>query len=258
MGPSFLWLASLALAAPQATLARSSTDVAATQALSRAAKTLLNASLPDLPKGLANVRNYADEIATQCPKVAAESPQNYGAEQLDYEVAGAMTVVGYRTATGPIGTFYRAVKGLHWSNPKLTRAVSTFATKLDKLVGLTVPSLCGDVKEWVASGYKTLATSTTQFLRRYNAVDPEAEEGPLIMRLARPYATASDVPLFRSIEHFESELAETEAHAVFSLQAPHELDRTQPVGAAPDGTQGRARGSTRETGRALRFRERRD
>jgi len=209
-----LVIASLALAVPQAGLARSPADVAATQALSRAAKVLLNAALPDLPKGLANVRNYANEIAAQCPKVAAESPQNHGAEQLDDEVIGAMTVVGYRTAAGPIGTFYHAVKGLHWSNPKLTRAVKTFATKLHELVGLTVPSLCGDVKEWVASGYTTLSTSTTQFLQHYNAVDPEAEEGPLIMRLARPYASASDIPLFHNIEHFEAELAETEAHAV--------------------------------------------
>ena len=214
-----LVLASLGLAtAPQAALARSAGDVAATQALSRAAKTLLNAARPDIPRGLANVKRYADEVAAQCPKVAAESPQNHGAEQLDDEVIGAMTVVGYRTAAGPVGTFYRAVKGLHWSNPKLTRAVKTFATKLDKFVNLAVPNLCGDIKEWVASGYKTLAASTVQFIKSYDAVDPEAEEGPLILRLARPYATASDIPLFRSIEKFESELAEAEAHGVFDYK----------------------------------------
>ncbi len=208
----------LAAAAPQASLAASAADRSATQALSRAAKVLLHSALPDLPKGLSTVKRYANEVATQCPKVAAESPQNHGSEQLDDEVIGAMTVVGYRTGAGPIKVFYRAVKGLHWSNPKLTRAVKTFATKLDKLVGLTVPSLCGDVKEWVASGYATLSASTTQFLQQYNAVDPEAEEGPLIMRLARPYASASDIPLFHSIERFESELAETEAHAVFAYK----------------------------------------
>lgn len=214
-----LILASLMLAtAPSAASARSSADVAATQALARAAKTLLNAARPDLPKGLANVKRYANEVAAQCPQVAAGSPQNYGAEQLDDEVVGALTVVGYRTAVGPIGAFYHTVKGLHWSDPKLTRAVKTFATKLQKLVSLTVPNLCGDIKEWAAGDYKTLSASTTQFLQRYNAVDPEAEEGPLIMRLARPYATAGDIPLFHSIEGFESELAETEAHAVFAYK----------------------------------------
>jgi hypothetical protein len=214
-----LVLASFTLAAaPQVASARSAADMAATQALARATKTLLNAARPDLPKGLAAVNRYAGEVATQCPAVAAKSPQNQGSEQLDNEVVGAMTVVGYRTGSGPIESFYGAVKGLHWSNHKLTRAVKTFATKLDKLVGLTVPSLCGDIKEWVASGYSTLTASTTQFLKQYNAVDPEAEEGPLIMRLARPYATVGDISLFHSIEAFESELAETEAHAVFAYK----------------------------------------
>jgi hypothetical protein len=218
-GSVVLVLASLALVlTPQAASARSTADVAATQALARATKTLLNVARPDLPRGLAAVKAYANEVAAQCPKVAAESPQNYGAEQLDNEVVGALTVVGYRTAAGPIKSFYHAVRGLHWSNPKLTRAVKTFATKLDKLVSLTVPSLCGDIKEWAASGYKALSASTTQFLTQYNAVNPEAEEGPLIMRLARPYATASDISLFHNIESFESELAETEAHAVFSYK----------------------------------------
>lgn len=212
-------LASLALAAvPQAASARSAADMAATRVLSRATRTLLNAARPDLPKGLAAVKRYAKEVTTECPKAASKSPQDYGSEQLDNEVVGAMTVVGYRTGAGPIKAFYRAVKGLHWSNSKLTRAVRIFATKLDKLVGLTVPSLCGDVKEWVASGYKTLSASTTQFLQQYNAVDPEAEEGPLIMRLARPYATVGDISLFHSIENFESKLAETEAHAVFAYK----------------------------------------
>ncbi len=214
-----LVFASFALAmAPQAASARSAADMTATQALARATKTLLHAARPDLPKGLAAVNRYAGEVTTQCPNVAAKSPQDQGSEQLDDEVVAGMTVVGYRTGAGPIKAFYRAVKGLHWSNSKLTRAVKIFATKLDKLVSLTVPSLCGDIKEWVASGYSTLTASTTQFLTQYNAVDPEAEEGPLIMRLARPYATAGDISLFYSIETFESELAETEAHAVFAYK----------------------------------------
>jgi hypothetical protein len=217
-GSVVLVLVGLALAASPVAFAESAGDVTAIRALSRATKTLLRAARPDLPRGLAAVNSYANAVAAQCPKVAAESPQNHGAEQLDDEVVGVLTVVGYRTAAGPIRTFYHAVKGLHWSSSKLTRAVKTFATKLDKLVGITVPSLCGDIKEWAASGYKTLSASTTQFLKQYDAADPEAEEGPLIMRLARPYATVGAVALFHNIENFEAELAETEAHAVFSYK----------------------------------------
>jgi hypothetical protein len=204
--------ASLWAVAPSA-LAKGA-DGASTRALARATTALLHAARPDIPKGLAAIKSFANEVAVQCPKVAAASPQNEGAEQLDDEVVGALTVVGYRTTTGPIDRFYAAVKGLRWSNPKLTRAVRKFATKLQKLVHLSVPSLCGDIKEWAASGYKTLSTGTTRFLQGYNAVDPEAEEGPLILRLLEPYATPADVPVYRDIENFESQLAEAEAHAV--------------------------------------------
>ena len=212
-----LVFACVALAAPTAAVAKPG-DVAATQALARAAKTLLRAARPDIPKGLAAVESYANEIAAQCPKAASESPQNYGAEQLDNEVVGAMTVVGYRIAAAPVAAFARAVKGLHWSNRRLTRAVRVYATKLKGLTSLAVPSLCGDVREWVASGYQTLAASTVQFNQHYAAVNPEAEEGPLILKLVEPYVTPADIPLFHSIEKFESQLAEAEAHAVFAYK----------------------------------------
>ncbi len=68
----------------------------------------------------------------------------------------------------------------------------TFATKLEGLSTLAIPNLCGDIEGWVASGYTTLPASTTQFNRSYSAVDPEAEEVPLIVHarhaLLRPPA----------------------------------------------------------------------
>lgn len=207
-------LACLVLAvAPAAALARSG-DVAATQALAHATDTLVRASSPDVSKGLAAVRSYAYQIAAQCPHVAMGSPQNHDSEQLDNEVVGAMTVVGYRTAATPIRAFARAVKGLHWSNHRLTRAVKTFATKLKGLTALATPNLCGDIGSWASSGYMTLPASTIDFDRRYSTVDPEAEETPLIIRLATPYASPSDVPILHRVERLEAKLAEAEAHAV--------------------------------------------
>ncbi|MGH2854564.1 MAG: hypothetical protein ACRDLF_10310 [Solirubrobacteraceae bacterium] len=207
-------LAGLALAvAPPAALA-SSGDVAATQALARATNTLVRAAHPDIGRGLAAVKSYADQVAAQCPHVAARSPQDHDSEQLDNEVAGAMTTVGYHTAAGPIAAFNHAVKGLHWSNGRLTRAVRTFATKLEGLSTLATPDLCGDIGSWVSSGYATLPASTVQFDQRYAAVDVEAEESPLIIRLATPYATPSDFSVLRRVERFEAQLAEAEAHGV--------------------------------------------
>ncbi len=203
-----------ALAVAPSAASANSADVAATQALARATNTLVRASEPDIAKALANVKSFANQTVAQCPHVAAGSPQDHDSEQLDNEVAGALTTVGYRTAAAPIATFAHAVKGLHWSNGRLTRAVRTFATKLVGLSTLAVPSLCGDIGAWVSGGYTTLPASTVQFDQRYSEVDPEAEESPLIIKLATPYGTPSDVSVLHRVERFEAQLAEAEANGV--------------------------------------------
>jgi hypothetical protein len=199
--------------APGSALA-SSGDEAATQTLARATDTLVRAASPDVNRGLANVKNYASQLVGQCPRAAAGSPQNGDSEQLNDELIGALTVVGYRTAAAPIATFARAVRGLRWSNSRLTRAVKTYSTKLHELSTLAVPNVCGDIQAWTASGFKTLPASTVAFVRRFFAVTPEAEEIPLIIKLLLPYATPSDVPILHRVERLETRLGEAEADAV--------------------------------------------
>lgn len=207
-------LAGLALAvAPPAALAKSG-DAAATRTLVRAGYALVRAASPDVHVGLADVKSFASQIATQCPRAAAESPQDYDSEQLSNELVGAMTIVGYRTAATSIATFFNAVKGLHWSNGRLTRAVRTYATKLEGLSSLATPNLCGDLQGWASSGYETLPASTIQFDKSYSAVDLEAEEAPLILRLLAPYESAGEASKIHRLERFEARLAEAEATAV--------------------------------------------
>jgi hypothetical protein len=207
-------LASFALGlAPGGALA-SSRDVAATRALARATDTLVRAANPEVSRGLAAAKRYASQVASQCPAAAAGSPQNHEAEQLDDEVIGAMTTVGYRVAAGPVATFARQVRGLRWSNRRLTRAVKTFVTKLGGLTRLATPNVCADVRAWAASGYQTVPASTIAFDQHFYAVNPEAEEVPLIISLATPYATPAEVPVLRRVERLETRLGEAEAQAV--------------------------------------------
>jgi hypothetical protein len=210
-----LLLATVALAvAPSVAQARPQGNVAATQALARATDTLVRVAHPDIARGLAAVKSFDNQIAAQCPRVAAGSPQDHDSEQLSNEVVGGMTAVGYRTAAAPIAAFARAVKGLHWSDGRLTRAVRTFARKLVGLSTLATPNLCGDIAGWVASSYNTLPASTVQFDQRYAATDVTAEEAPLIVQLATPYALPSDVPVLHHVERFEAQLGEAESTAV--------------------------------------------
>ncbi len=205
----------LAGLAPAGALA-SSGDVAATRALARATDALVRAASPDVHRGLAAAQRYAHQIAAQCPGAAAGSPQNHESEQLDDELIGAMTTVGYRVATRPAATFARAVRGLHWSNHRLTRAIRTFTTKLTGLTRLATPDVCGDVRAWAASGYQTVPATTSAFVSHYLAITPEAEEVPLIIDLATPFATPSEIPVLRRVERLETRLGEAEATAVES------------------------------------------
>jgi hypothetical protein len=201
--------------APPAALANAG-DEAATQALARATNTLVRAASPDVSKGLAAAERYGSRIASQCPRVAAGSPENHQSEQLDDELIGAMTIAGYSTAAAPIATFAHAVRSLHWSDAKLTRTVKTFAAKLQKLSTLALPNVCGDIQAWAASGFATLPASTVKFVPHYLAVTPEAEEVPLMIHLLMPYASPSDFPILRRVERLEARLGEAEAAAVES------------------------------------------
>ncbi len=209
-------LAGLVLGVAPAGALASSGNVAATSALARAANTLVRAASPDVHRGLAAAQSYAHQVATQCPNAAVGSPQNHESEQLDDELIGAMTVVGYRVAAGPAATFAREVRGLHWSNHRLTRAVHTFSTKLVGLTKLATPDVCGDIRAWAASGYQTVPASTASFVSRYLAITPEAEEVPLIVSLATPYSLPWEIAVERRVEHLETRLGEAEAAAVES------------------------------------------
>jgi hypothetical protein len=209
-------LAGLALASTSTTALAGSGDAAATQALARATDTLVRAATPDVSKGLAAARRFASGTAAQCPRAAAGSPMNGASEQLNDEVIGGMTIAGYRVAARPIAVFAHAVSGLRWSNGRLTRAVKTFAAKLQKLSTSALPNLCADIQSWASSGYKTLPATTVPFVRHFLRVTPEAEEVPLIIRLVSPFATSSDFPILRRVERLETKLGEAEAAAVES------------------------------------------
>jgi hypothetical protein len=198
--------------AAQAAAPASSGDVAATSAYIRAGYAALHAATAKLPAAKAAIVGLTNRIVGECPKAAAGSPQNEESEQLSNELVGALTVAAYRTEAGPIAAFAHAVKGLHWSSRKLTRAIHTSAVKLRGLSTLAVPDVCGAVRSWAAVGFRTLPAATIDFNKRYSAVNVEAEEVPF--RLLVPYERGSDASLVRRIERYEGALGEFEANAV--------------------------------------------
>jgi hypothetical protein len=207
-----LLLASMALAAAPPVALASSGNAAATRAYIQANYALVRVARSNLAAARAAIKGLAVQLAGQCPLAAVGSPENYDSEQLSNEVVGALTVDAYHPDAAAMVTFAKAVKGLHWSNPKLTRAVKVYATQLEGLSTLGMPEVCGDVKAWAATGYQTLPASSVQFDKRYYAADFEAEAVPL--RLLAPYESASTASLLHRTKRLEAPLAEAEADAV--------------------------------------------
>jgi hypothetical protein len=192
--------------------AASKVDVAATRDYIAADYALVRTARVNLKTGEAALESLRQTISAECPKAAAASPENEAAEHLSNEVVGAMGVVFVRSDIPAVTAFAEAVTGLHWSDGKLTRKVVVYADKLKALAALQEPSVCGDVRAWAASGYKTLQPTTTQFDREYSANDVGIGEVPA--HLLAPYENARERGQLALTKQSENELVEAEARAV--------------------------------------------
>jgi hypothetical protein len=191
---------------------RSSPNSLATRAYVKADYALVQTARANLASSKAAITSLGSTVAGECPRVAAEAPQDHDAEQLSNEVVGALEVVAYQPDRESMLTFAHAIRGLRWSNHKLTRAVEAYATKLEGFPTLTPPNICADVEAWAATGYRTLPASTVAFDKGYYAYDLEAEE--VSLQLLRPYESATEASLVRETKRLEGPLAEFEAEAV--------------------------------------------
>lgn len=187
-------------------------DIAATRAYVAADYALVHSARVNLKTGEAALESLRQTIGAECPKAAAASPENEAAEHLSNEVVGAMGVAFIRSDIPAVTAFVAAVAPLHWSDAKLTRKVVTYADKFKVLAALQEPDVCGDVRAWAASGYKTLQPATTQFDREYSANDVGIGEVPA--RLLAPYENARERGQLALTKQSENELVEAEARAV--------------------------------------------
>jgi hypothetical protein len=187
-------------------------DIAATRAYIAADYELVHTARVNLKTGEAALESLRETISGECPKAAAASPENEAAEHLSNEVVGAMGVAFVRSDIPAVEAFAAAVTPLHWSDAKLTRKAVVYAGKLKALAALQEPDVCGDVRAWAASGYKTLQPATTQFDREYSANDVGIGEVPA--RLLAPYENSRERSQLALTKQSENELVEAEARAV--------------------------------------------
>jgi hypothetical protein len=195
----------LGLVAPVGAIATSA-DVAATHAYIQANYALARAAEAEAGGTQASVVLLNQRFGRECPDVGAGSPQNEESQKLSYEAAGALWSAGYGANAGPIRAFVRKVKPLRWSNPKLTRIARSYARSLLELATLALPDLCGDVRAWSASGFRTVPAATLHFDEHVEAITGHS----IPPRLLAPYEQPGDRGALERTTRLEAKLEATE------------------------------------------------
>jgi hypothetical protein len=201
-----LTAAVLALALTPSDALASARDVAATHAYIQANYALTKTGVGLISKGQSDIESFNSKLAHECPLAGKGTPQDEASQPMSYEVAVALWAISYGTAAGPISKFVAAVKPLRWSNARITSIAHNYATSLHELSTLPVPNLCADVREWAASGFKTVPAHVQALDSRLEAI--ESESVPL--KLLAPYERGADASVAARARKFEVKLAETE------------------------------------------------
>jgi hypothetical protein len=196
--------------APTPALAASG-DVAATQAYIRANYGLVRAAKAKQAASEAALRSVLSGVRRECPKAAAESPQNHDSEQLSNEVVLTMRIAGTQPEIPAIAAFTRAVKGLRWSNRKLTSTIQSYVSELKAVSTAPTPNLCADIKAWVASGFRTRSPSTMQLDQRFETLNVALGELPA--PLLAPYERPQERAILSRTSQLEVQIADFEANA---------------------------------------------
>ena len=150
-------------------------------------------------------------LRSECPGIAAESPQDEESTQLSDELIGAMVTSAYSPDRAHIRAFVAATRSLRWSSGAITRWVRGYDANLSTLLALGTPAVCRDVGAWVSGHYHALAPSTVAFDARFMpAWVALGEMPPGLSRLV----SSQDRGLFAGTQSAEAEVTEFEASAV--------------------------------------------
>lgn len=191
---------------PVNTLAASGEDASSTHTTLVAASSTLQQVVNTWPTMEASLHKLNLKFASECPHVGAGSPQSESEQKLSYEVAGALWATAYHADAKIAQKFIAVVSPLRWSNPSITRRAHKFITGLREMIALKVPDLCGDVRSWTASGYKTIPASTLQFDQHVEAIEVEVPSPHILSA----YVPAADRSLFAKVEHLITRFDELE------------------------------------------------
>jgi hypothetical protein len=201
-GARVLLLAVLLAAAAPGAAAAASSNAASTHTYIVAAYAFGRASEGRMGVIRKAIQTRERALLRQCPRAAAGSPQNEESYKLSYEAAGALWAAGYGADAGPIATFVRQTRGLHWTSAKTNRAFASFVDGLHGLSKLPSPSLCKDIATWKTSGFTVVPATTVSFDKHVESLEAK----PVASQLLAPYAQGADRALLAQAQRIATKL----------------------------------------------------
>jgi len=208
--PALIALALALLSAPCSALA-ASPNAASTGAYLRADYRMVRAGVSSIPRVQAALQGVLAGVRRECPLAAAGSPQDAQSTELSDEVIGALVTAVFAQNRSAASAFAAAATGLRWSEAALTQTIRSYVQKVSTLLALPSPNLCGDVRAWAASGFRTLPAGTLAFAPRF--MSAWVALGELPPRIAR-YVAASQRPLLATTLALEERFLSLESREV--------------------------------------------
>jgi hypothetical protein len=194
-------------------------DIAATRAYLEATLAYEQTVVANAAVSKASSESAADAIAGECPGVLANasfqqrgpmtgvrmppSPRAIGEAnrrerqlgKLQAELDEAPELAFYQPDLQAAVTLAEAVKSLSWSRPEVTRFVHQMVEERVHLLESKPPSVCADMRAWVASGYTTLSAGTKELRGVFGALILGAIAPAVLDHLMRAYEVPSEKAL---------------------------------------------------------------
>jgi hypothetical protein len=206
--------ASPAASLPTALAAGKPTDAKATSSYLRAANAFFGTAIANLHRGALAVEALQRQVTRECPAVASGAAEHVAGPSMvniQTEVRNEAEEAVLLALIGPDLAAYRAfgsrLARLHWRNHRLTVLVHGFGQAEDEIGMIRAPQLCGDLKEWVASGYAKLPAGTPRFLEQFAVAHGGSRAQEQIERMLRPYEGARARSLDTRVKRAREQLA---------------------------------------------------
>jgi hypothetical protein len=199
-------LVMLSLAVAPSPAPASSADVATTHKAIVAGYALARAAVATINVAQSKIESWNRKLAAECPRVGTGAPETEASTPMSHEVAVGLWSIAYGSAAGPIKTFAKAIRPLHWTSARFNRDARAFVANLTALATTPLPDLCGDVRAWSATGFTAVPPHVIELDNRVESL--EVPEVP--WKLVAPYERRGDAGLVAYIRRAERKIAEAE------------------------------------------------